>query len=347
MGQEMKRLDERKSAILRAVVTEYIQTAQPVGSGHVSESPLVSVSPATVRNEMASLESEGYLVQPHTSAGRIPTDKGYRFFVDHLSGSRSLGLAQRQQVRDFFAQAHGELEQMLDDTSKLLSRLTDYAAVVVGPAHEGCVIRSAQLVALGSRLVLLVVVLSNGVVEKHSIETDEDLSDERVAAASAVLARHLSGHALAEVPAAPRTGDRATDVLASLAVDVLRQQQSRRDADQVFVGGASRMADAFDAVETVRSVLGILEQQYVVVSLLRDVLDRGLTVAIGTEHGVEPLAECSVVVAPYKAEGEDAGTIGLLGPTRMDYPQALAAVAVVSQRLGSRLSEGQGPVGRG
>jgi len=114
----------------------------------------------------------------------------------------------------------------------------------------------------------------------------------------------------------------------------------QRDADHVFVGGASRMAVAFDAVETVRRVLGTLEQQYVVVGLLRDVLDRGLSVAIGAEHGLAPLAECSVIVAPYEIEGERAGTIGVLGPTRMHYPQALAAVAVVSRRLGRRLSEG-------
>jgi heat-inducible transcriptional repressor len=115
---------------------------------------------------------------------------------------------------------------------------------------------------------------------------------------------------------------------------------SSADDDAVFVGGASRMANAFDAVEVVRQVLATLEQQYVVVSLLRDVLDRGLSVAIGAEHGVQPLVSCSVVVAPFTVEGEAAGTIGVLGPTRMNYPQALAAVEVVSERLGDRLSEG-------
>src|SRR5205085_12404 len=130
-------LDERKAAILRAVVTEYIETAQPVGSQRVAQAPEVSVSSATVRNEMATLEREGYLVQPHTSAGRVPTDKGYRFFVDQLTAPGALPAVQRQQVRDFFAAAHGELERMLHDTSQLLSDVTHYAAVVVGPPHEG------------------------------------------------------------------------------------------------------------------------------------------------------------------------------------------------------------------
>src|SRR4051812_2298037 len=184
-------LDDRKAAILRVVVEEYIETAQPVGSSHVAGVPGFSVSSATVRNEMAVLEKEGYLVQPHTSAGRIPTDKGYRFFVDSLTEPGPLGPAQRQQIKDFFAKAHGELEHMLHDTSRLLSTLTDYAAVVVAPSHDVATIRSAQLVGLGPKVALLVAVLSNGVVEKRTIELDDETGEERLTAASAHLAAHL------------------------------------------------------------------------------------------------------------------------------------------------------------
>ena len=329
-------LDDRKAAVLRAVVREYIETAQPVGSAHVSRSGL-GVSPATVRNEMVLLEREGYLTQPHTSAGRVPTDKGYRFFVDQLTTPGALPPVQRQQVREFFARAHGEIEQMLHDTSRLLSNLTDYAAVIVAPAHEGAVVRSVQLVGLAPRVVLGVAVLSNGSVEKRTLELPDDVGDERVAAAGAHLAAHLFGRTLAGfADDITPTGDPATD-------DLVRQAQQSftpdAEADHVFVGGASRMVAAFDAVDTVRRVLGILEQQYVVVGLLQEVLDRGLSVSIGTELGVESLAECAIVVAPYDVEGEPAGSIGVLGPTRMHYPEAMAAVAVVSQRLSRRLSE--------
>ena len=332
-------LDDRKAAILRVVVEEYIETAQPVGSSHVAAVPDLSVSSATVRNEMAVLEREGYLVQPHTSAGRIPTDKGYRFFVDSIPGPGPLGPVQRQQIKDFFAKAHGELEQMLHDTSRLLSGLTDYAAVVVAPSHEVATIRSAQLVGLAPKVALLVVVLSNGVVEKRTVELDQETGDERVAAASSRLASHLTGRTLLDLGQPNPTGDAITDELVAKAIASLTGGHDD-ELDHVFVGGASRMAAAFDTVNTVRQVLTILEQQYVVVSLLRDVLDRGLSVAIGAEHGVESLAECSVVVAPYTVEGEPAGTVGVLGPTRMNYPQALAAVAVVSKRLGAHLTEG-------
>jgi heat-inducible transcriptional repressor len=328
-------LDERKTAILRAVVRGYIETAQPVGSGHVSRAPGVNVSSATIRNEMAVLEQEGYLAQPHTSAGRIPTDKGYRFYVDHLSGPGLLDDDRSKEVRQFFASTHGALEQMLRDTSRLLSDLTSYAAIVTAPAVGAAVVRSVQLVPLSGRQAVLVVVLSNGTVENRQLEWAEEVGDAHLAAASAHLGVQLAGRHLDDLRAVPATGDATVD---RVCEDVLRSLGGTSD-DDVYVGGASRMASAFDAVEVVRSILHTLEQQYVVVTLLRGILDRGLSVAIGAEHGVEPLAACSLVVAPYFVEGEMVGTVGVLGPTRMDYPRALAAVDVVSERLGRRLSE--------
>lgn len=332
-------LDDRKAEILRAVVEEYIDTAQPVGSSRIVQRGRLNVSTATVRNELAVLERDGFLVQPHTSAGRVPTQKGYRFFVDSLSPPGRLQPGQRQTVVDFFDHTHGALEHMLAETSRLLSDLTEYAAVVISPLHEAATVRSVQLVGLAPRLALVVAVLSNGVIEKRTLEFEEETADDRLTAATARLATALVGRALTEPVAVPRAGENATDAIVAATLASLAGEHEH-DPDGVFVGGASRMANAFEAVDTVREVLRILEQQFVVVSLLRDVLDRGLSVAIGSEVGHESLAECSVVVAPYEIEGEPAGTIGVVGPTRMKYPQALAAVALVSQRLGRRLSEG-------
>lgn len=333
-------LDDRKATILRAVVAEYIETAQPVGSSHVAAVPGVNVSSATVRNDMAALESEGYLTQPHTSAGRVPTEKGYRFFVDHLGGPGRLGASEAQQVRSFFAHTHGELERMLADTSRLLSSLTRYAAVVVGPQHEVATVRSVQLVSLSPRMVLVVVVLSNGAIEKHTIEPAAEVEDLVVNAAGVRLSNLVVGLSMATVAtiASSGTGDEDVDGLVALALDSFRNDH--RHDEQVFIGGTSEMVSSFDAVRTVSEILRILEQQLVVVGLLEDVLDRGLSVAIGRETGNEALADCSLVVAPYVVDGETAGTIGVLGPTRMHYDQALSAVAVVADRLGRTLSEG-------
>ncbi len=310
-------LDDRKTAILSAVVQEYISTAQPVGSTHIADSPGVRVSSATVRNEMAMLEQEGYLIQPHTSAGRIPTDKGYRFFVDHLVAPERLDHVARSQVGDFFQSAHGRLEEMLHQTSDLLAHLTNYAAVVVGPRAEALAVRNVQVVALSSTLATVVVVLGNGSVESEQIELDATMNDVQLAAASAHLTAQLTGQVLGTVDHLAPTGDERVDALSALALAAVRRGST---ADHVYMGGTSAMASAFDAVDIVRDVLRTLEQQYVVVSLLGDLVQRGMSVAIGVEHGVQPLSACSVVVAPIVVDGERRGSVGVLGPDAHELP---------------------------
>ena len=332
-------LDDRKSAILRAVVQQYIETAQPVGSSTVSARTEVAVSSATVRNHMTQLEREGYLVQPHTSAGRIPTEKGYRFFVDTLTGTESLSPTNVRLVRDFFATTHGELEQMLAETSRLLSDVTGTAAVVVGEANEVSTVRSVQLVDLSPRTVLAVMVMSNGAIVKRTMELDQDVTPSELSAAHALVNDRMVGSSLhASTPklAVPQQEGAA---LAAAAVSALREA-AEAEGQHMFVDGRSRIAGSFDARETIEAVLGILEQQFVVVSLLKELVDGGLAVSIGSESGVAPLADCSLVVAPYQVGGESVGAIAVLGPTRMNYPETLSAVALVSQRLSRLLTEG-------
>jgi heat-inducible transcriptional repressor len=339
-------LDDRKATILNAVVTEYIETAQPVGSSHVTASPGVEVSSATIRSEMAALERDGYLVQPHTSAGRIPTDKGYRFFVDHLGRPGVLGAAERQEVRRFFAHVHGEVEQLLGRTSGLLADLTDYAAVVVAPGHDAAAIRAVQLIGLGSHTLLVLVVQADGSVTKRVVEIPDELDDDVLSDAATHLTAMLQGRMLHDTTEVPASGHGPVDGAVQVALEALTSMRGHDEPDHVFVGGSSRMAQAFDAVETVRSVLSILEQQLVVVELLEDILERGLSVAIGAEHGFEPLASCALVVSNVSVDGESAGTIGILGPTRMNYPKALAAVQVVGNKLSERLTRQTGDGGR-
>ncbi len=330
-------LDDRKTAILSAVVQEYISTAQPVGSSHIAEAPTIKVSSATVRSEMAHLEHEGYLVQPHTSAGRIPTDKGYRYFVDHLTAPGHLDMATTRQVGDFFSAAHGRLEEMLHQTSNLLASLTNNAGVVVGPRAEASPVRRIQIVSLSATAATAIAVFANGTVENASIELTDVDDDLKVSAAGSHLSAALDGRVLATVAEVAPTGDPVVD---RLCREALRSLQSAGGPDHLFTGGAAAVANAFDAVEIVRSVLATLEQQFVVVTLVSDIVNRGMSVAIGVEHGVEPLSACSVVVAPVVVDGEHVGSVGVLGPTRMNYPQALATVEVVSEQLGHRIEEG-------
>lgn len=324
-------LDPRKATILQAVVVEHIDTAQPVGSSAVAASADLQVSPATVRSEMVTLEREGYLAQPHTSAGRVPTDKGYRFFVDHLKAG-VLGATQQQQVREFFASVRGEVEDVLEQTSTLLSALTSYTSVVVGPGHAHTTILSVQLVNLDPRHHLLVCVFSDGSVVKHSVTPTFEATHVEVTEASRQLNALLIGTTLESRVQVPSRHDHVA-ALVRESVSVLHAEQPTLDGEQVFIGGSSKVAQVFDGVETVRQVLSILEQELLVVSLVQDILDQGLSVAIGSEHGFEPLSACAVIVAPVMVDGLPAGAVGLLGPTRMKYREALAAAEVVSAHL--------------
>jgi heat-inducible transcriptional repressor len=331
-------LDGRRAAILDAVVAEYIATAQPVGSATVARAASVGVSPATVRAEMVALEREGFLTQPHTSAGRVPTDRGYRFFVDHLGERGILGPVQRTEVSAFFETLHGEMEDVLERTSGMLAALTSHAAVVVGPAHDTSRILSSQLVSLAPRVVLAVVVLDDGAVEKATIELDEDVDDTTIEAAAELVRSTFEGRALNDVRTAEfGHADRSVVRLVTRVLDAVATFVARREPEEVFIGGSSRLAASFDAVETVRDVLAILEQQLIVVELLTSVLGKGMSVAIGEEHGYEPLASCALVVAPISVEGTQGGVVGILGPTRMNYPSAIAMADAVSTELGHKL----------
>lgn len=338
-------LDDRKATILRAIVEEHITTAQPVGSQTIARSRNLGVSSATVRNDMTVLEREGYLVQPHTSAGRVPTDRGYRFFVDNFDHQPGLAPAQRRVVSDFFTlfqSAHQVLEELLHETSHLLARVSTHTAVIVGPHIEAATIRSVQLVTLQPSLVMALAILSNGRVEKSILHVAADLDDATVATAGALLDTQLSGAQWNWLPELRPVAGPAADTLARDARDALATRAEQESFEPLYVGGASRLAaeqQAFPATDSAARLLELLERQVEVVSLVHDLLEQGTTtVRIGSENSIDELRECSIVVAPYKVDGEVAGTVGVLGPTRMDYRQALAAVEAISQQLGDVLS---------
>jgi heat-inducible transcriptional repressor len=338
----MTQLDERKAEILRAIVEQYVATAQPVGSQTVTHTTGLGVSAATVRNEMSVLEGEGYITQPHTSAGRVPTDRGYRYYVDHLAGSGQLPAPERRRIAEFFTSATLAMDELLAQTSTLLAGVTAHAAVVVGPETQAVVVRSAQLVRLHPRVLLAVAVLSNGAVEKEVLELDDDIDESVLSAASGRVAEHLDGQCLSELTRTlpdAGAGDVA-DALVRAACESLRARVEQHEGESLYVGGASRLAaehDAFGFTSFAR-LLELLEQHVVLAGLMRELLGPGLTVSIGSENERADLRECSLVLAPYLVAGEVAGTLGVLGPTRMDYRKAQAAVVAVSHRLGRQLS---------
>jgi heat-inducible transcriptional repressor len=234
------------------------------------------------------------------------------------------------------------MDDLLLQTSQLLARVTAHAAVVVGPQAESVVVRGAHLALLQPRVVLAVVILSNGAVDKQVVYLDEDASETDVAAASAQLAQQLEGRRVAELQQL-RDDSPADTVAARLArasSQALRAHLGSHQAEPLYVGGTSRLAAEKEAfsVTTVARLIELLEQHAVLATLMREMLGPGLTVSIGSENASADLRECSLVLAPYLVEGELVGSIGVLGPTRMDYRQAQAAVVTVSRRLGRQLS---------
>jgi heat-inducible transcriptional repressor len=342
----MSTLDDRKAAILRAIVERYVADAQPVGSQAVTQTVDLHVSAATIRNEMSILEREGYIIQPHTSAGRIPTDLGYRYFVDNLAGPSQLAPGERRRVAEFFGSATHVMDELLAQTSQLIARLSAHAAVVVGPQPDAAIVRAVHLVRLQPRVMLVVIVCSNGTVEKQPVVLAEDADDADVVAAGNRLATLLEDSTLASLTSmleddAHRPRDRADQLLAA-ACEALRGRVEMHSGEPVYVGGASRLAaehEAFGDIESAARLLELLEEHVVLVALMRELLGPGVTVRIGSENERAEMRECSLVLAPYLVEGQPAGTVGILGPTRMDYRKAQAVVHAVSQQLGRQLSQ--------
>lgn len=328
--------EERRQAVLQAIVEGYVSTSEPVGSQALARSKSLGVSPATIRNDMTILEEEGLITQPHTSAGRVPTDKGYRFFVDHLA-ARALREPHRNAIRTFLSDAV-DLNDVVERSVRLLSQLTRQVAVVQYPSLRDAAIQRVELVRMSQARALAIVISADARVEQATVDIDPDATDEQVARAAAEINVEACGlrptAATAALEAwAARPGQPAW--AAPLAVAIAEAAHGGVVEKAVFAGTANlaRAGRDLDSVD-IGSVLDALEEQVVLLRLLHEMSTEGeVSVRIGAETGNEALARTSLVAAGY-ARGEGPGAvIGALGPTRMDYAATMAAVSAVSRYL--------------
>lgn len=335
----MAPLDERKQTVLRAVVQDHIRTADPVGSGTIARRYRLGVSPATIRSELAALEELGYLTQPHTSAGRVPTDHGYRFYVDGLPRGGGLSRSIAEQIRTFFDEPAGDVDELLHSTASFLSRLTGYAAIALSPQAAGSHVLRAELVPVGSAVMLLVV-SDTGRVDKRVLEVGGPPDERIVRRASELLSGRLSG--LSFDAAADRVSALAREIaveerrLIGEVADCIRHLRDP-ESEHVFVGGVANIAGEpdFERRESLRELVETLEERTAVLGLLEAASDAlgEVTVRIGSENALRALNEASVVVAWYEAQGRPAGAVAVVGPTRMRYPKAISAAETVADRL--------------
>ena len=339
-------LDDRKLDVLRAIVEDYVQTQEPVGSKALVERHGLGVSPATVRNDMAVLEEEGFITQPHTSAGRIPTDKGYRLFVDKLTSIKPLTGAEKRAIATFLEGAH-DLDDVVQRSVRLLAQLTQQVAIVQYPTLARSTVRHVEIVALSSSRLLAVLILSTGRVEQRVIEvpvelTDEVIGDLRIRLNQAAGGARISDAAVAlgELPEQVTPESRSTY---SIVVAALVEAMSdHRSDERVVVGGTANLARFGDSFEqSIKPMLEALEEHVVLLKLLGEATSpTEVTVRIGHEGPFDQLSSTSVVATGYGAAEEALASLGIVGPTRMDYPGSMAAVRSVARYVSTILDEG-------
>lgn len=339
-------VEDRRFEVLRAIVEDFVQTNEPVGSKVIAERHQLGVSPATVRNDMAALEEEGYIAQPHTSAGRIPTDKGYRLFVDRLSEVRALSQAERRAIRAFLAGAV-DLDDVVGRSVRLLAQLTRQVAVVQYPTLSRSSVRHVELVSLTSRRLLLVLITDTGRVEQRVVDMAESLSEDQVGDLRRALAAALNGQRLAAAPERladlPEQQPVALRPAATALVTTAMEALVERPEERVMLAGTANLARgvAADFPQTLRPVLEALEEQVVLLKLLSHPHSPGeVLVHIGAENGVAELRATSVISAAYGPSQRPLAGLGVLGPTRMDYPATIAAVRAVARYVGEMLGSG-------
>ncbi len=340
-------LSERRGLILKAVVEEYVQSGQPVGSSAIVRRSALAVSPATVRNELVLLEETGYVMQPHTSAGRTPSDLGYRFYVDHLMQAPHLLTGEELLVRTYLKEHGREVRGAVRATARLLADITSYIVLIMTPDPGTGKLERVHLLPLTGFQVLLVILFDNGMVQHKLIDLPEALPRADLAYLSAELDAAFSGCAVEDLPGVvaglwrsslARYGnalERATRAL----LDAL---QLGREGERIYLGGTSNLLrlPEFQDVERLRGVLGLLEQDAELLELLEQrTADDGVRVTIGRELPAQAIHDCSLVTATYRGPSGSTGLLGLLGPTRMDYGRVTSLLGIVRRSLDELLGE--------
>ncbi|MET9231324.1 heat-inducible transcriptional repressor HrcA [Lentzea sp. NPDC003310] len=335
--------DERRFEVLRAIVADYVSNQEPVGSKALVERHNLGVSSATVRNDMAALEDEGYIAQPHTSAGRVPTDKGYRLFVDRLSEIKPLSQAEKRAIRSFLDGAV-DLDDVMRRSVRLLAQLTRQVAVIQVPTLSRAAVRHLEVLPITPSRLMLVLITDTGRVDQRIVELGDVISEEHTAQLRGVLNQAMAGHRLADASA--KVAELPDEVPSNLRDPMLRvatvliETLVEHPEERLVLGGTANLTRSItDFPGSLRQVLEALEEQVVVLKLLAASRDPGrVLVRIGEENEAAEMRSTSVVSIGYGSRDNPLGGLGVVGPTRMDYPGTMAAVRAVANYVGEILT---------
>ena len=334
-------LDDRKLSVLRAIVEDYVRTHEPVGSKNLVERHSLGVSPATIRNDMAVLEEEGFIAQPHTSAGRVPTDKGYRLFVDRLSQVKPLSPAERRAIENFLAGAV-DLDDVMGRSVRLLAQITRQVALVQYPSLTSSSVRHIELVALSEHRMLLVLIADTGRIEQRVVEVPAALSESDLGRLRSLLNEAVGGGSFTtvadRVADLPQRFDESGRPTVSVVLATLLETVVERHEERIVLGGTANLARYVDGFAHLQPVLEALEEQMVLLRLLGETRAEAVTVTIGHENLVAGMSSTSVISAGYGPQDGTVARLGIVGPTHMDYPSTMASVRAVARYLGQLLN---------
>ena len=337
-------LDERAKTLLKALVERYIADGQPVGSRTLSRASGLDLSPATIRNVMADLEEMGFVASPHTSAGRVPTPKGYRFFVDTLLTVRPMEEMERLQLEEQLTP--DDPHRVVTAASQILSDLTHFAGIVVSPRRRGAVLRHVEFFGLSEKRVLLIIVASDGEVQNRVLVTDRNYSPAQLVEAANYINQNYSGIEFDQLRTKVRGEliDLHRDISGLMQQAIQAGSESLRGpADGVVISGGRNLLEVNELsgdMQRLRRLFDLFEQKTQLLEML-EVSERaeGVKIFIGGESQLVPLDECSIVTAPYEVDGQVVGTVGVIGPTRMAYERVIPIVDVTAKLVSSALSQ--------
>ena len=340
-------LDDRKTRILQAIIRNYLETGEPVGSRTISKYTDLNLSSATIRNEMADLEEMGYILQPHTSAGRIPSDKGYRFYVDTMMETREREVTE---MKEMLLERQDRMEQMLQQVAKVLAQNTQYATLISAPQTRGSKVKFVQLSRVDEGQILAVIVVEGNVIKNNILNVREELSDETLLKLNILLNTNLTGMSISEINlgmiAAMKQQAGIHSDIVSEVIDAVAEAIKAEEDLEIYTSGTNNifrypeLADQQKASELINT----FEEKKLLGGLLQDALnsDGGtdIQVYIGDESPVESMRDCSVVTATYELGEGMRGTIGIVGPKRMDYDKVVGTLKTLQNKLDEIYKDG-------
>ncbi len=329
-------LDERKKKVLQAIVEEYINTAEPVSSNSLTNHYGLNCSSATIRNEMAELEKIGYLDKTHTSSGRIPSAKGYRYYVDELINDQAISLEEIKYISSKLETKVNEIEELTKITANTISEVTHYTTVSIGPKTTSQSIEEIKFVLLGSRMMLAVILTDTGLIKETIIKFDEDINEKQVETMNYMFNNKLKGQPIETIdrPLEEYLYDEMTYSV-NVIKPVIEQIKKVLDEDKIYLEGANKSFDLpeFNSLEVAKNFVNILDTKELVSDMLNTGFAEDINVYIGEENQKEELKDFSVVTFKHKVNGKDLGTIGIIGPKRMDYSKVISVMKYISKKL--------------